>query len=200
MLVNGNTTRNSDDDARGGGSGGREIANSERNVVIVAGQVSRIISPARKFAWDSRFAWDTTRLDSARLAARVAERSASPRPGRESVPDHDFRHDQPVTCLVTCMHPPLTLSRAETQTRRFTSTVVRESVHRTDVPAARAARTAQGAAPAPREEPEVDSASAADAPVDGAASSAPFPAGSSGSTSAPRGAPRLGHRQASPVP
>ncbi|KAK1119056.1 hypothetical protein K0M31_013563 [Melipona bicolor] len=42
----------------------------------------------------------TLRLDTTRLATRVAERSAP----HESVPDHDFRRDQLVTCLVTCMH------------------------------------------------------------------------------------------------
>lgn len=64
------------------------------------------------------------------------------------------------------------------------------------MPAARAARTEPGAARAPREERVAGSASGVDAPGDGAACSGPSRAGSSGCTSAPLGARKLGPRRA----
>lgn len=64
-----------------------------------------------------------------------------------------------------------------------------------DEPAAKVARTERAAVPARREGP----AAISDAAAVGAASSARCPAGSSGSTSAHRGAQRHGHRPVLPV-
>lgn len=101
------------------------------------------------------------------------------------MPDHDFRRDQ--------------TGRARACTFPRTEKIYEgaRSVHRTDVPAARAARTEPGAARALREERVAGSAS--DAPGDGAACSGPSRAGSSGCTSAPHGARKLGPRPASPA-
>lgn len=140
-------------------------------VVIVAEQVSRIISPVAQI-WPGRY------------AAPERRRGGSCRITISAV-------IKPVG-LCTCMHtsPPL----LPWQTR-FTRRGAR-SVHRTDVPAARAARTEPGAARAPREErAAAGSASGVDAPGDGAACSGPSRAGSSGCTSAPLGARKLGPRR-----
>lgn len=140
-------------------------------VVIVAEQVSRIISPVAQI-WPGRY------------AAPERRRGGSCRITISAV-------IKPVG-LCTCMHtsPPL----LPWQTR-FTRRGAR-SVHRTDVPAARAARTEPGAARAPREERvAAGSASGVDAPGDGAACSGPSRAGSSGCTSAPLGARKLGPRR-----
>lgn len=108
------------------------------------------------------------------------------------VPDHDFRRDQTGRVVHVHAYPPPSLPWQTRFTRRGA-----RSVHRTDVPAARAARTEPGAARAPREERvAAGSASGVDAPGDGAACSGPSRAGSSGCTSAPLGARKLGPRQA----